>query len=131
MRDRKAEYEANKEQIKTRSSAWYAANRERAKAARKAHYHANKAAMRALKLERKYGLKAGEYEARLQNQDGHCAICPATVADARGGALHVDHDHATGKVRGLLCGRCNNALGSFEDDSARFERAAAYLRRTA
>lgn len=52
-------------------------------------------------------LAPGEYERLLAAQDGHCALCPATGKTRR---LHVDHDHKTGQVRGLLCYKCNNAL---------------------
>ena len=53
------------------------------------------------------GITDAAYEALLEQQGGHCAICSATPKTRR---LHVDHDHATGKVRGLLCHRCNRAL---------------------
>lgn len=62
---------------------------------------------------------------RLQN--GACAICGGT---SWGGRLPcVDHDHKTGKVRGLLCNACNLALGYFNDDANALARAAEYLRR--
>lgn len=53
------------------------------------------------------GVTDAEYERLLAAQGGHCAICPNTPKTRR---LNVDHDHATGKVRGLLCHRCNRAL---------------------
>lgn len=53
------------------------------------------------------GVDDATYTALLEAQDGHCAICPNTPKTRR---LHVDHDHATGSVRGLLCHRCNRAL---------------------
>jgi hypothetical protein len=60
-------------------------------------------------------------------QGGVCAICgkPPKVGGRR---LSVDHDHATGKIRGMLCTRCNTALGSFDDDIERITKAADYLR---
>lgn len=61
-----------------------------------------------------------EYAARLLAQDGHCAICPATPKTR---ALHVDHDHKTGRVRGLLCFRCNRFLHSWMTEE--WLRAAA------
>lgn len=64
-----------------------------------------------------------EFAAMRQAQDDGCAIC----GEADG--LVLDHDHTTGANRGLLCGFCNRALGSFRDDPARLKAAIAYLRR--
>jgi hypothetical protein len=62
----------------------------------------------------------------LAAQGGRCAIC---VGEWTGHhiAPHIDHDHATGKVRGLLCVNCNNGLGRFGDDPRRLRAAAQYL----
>lgn len=68
-------------------------------------------------------LPSGEYEAMLAAQDGHCALCPATPKTRR---LHVDHDHKTGAVRGLLCYRCNNALPAWMTRPW-LDRAATYV----
>ncbi len=78
-------------------------------------------------LRRKYGLSIAEYSALLAVQSGLCAICENPPADGR--RLHVDHDHETGRVRGLLCFTCNNALGDFEDDPGRLRSAIGYLHR--
>jgi len=59
------------------------------------------------KRARQLGVTDEAYEALLDAQGGGCAICGAKPKTRR---LHVDHDHATGKVRGLLCHRCNRAL---------------------
>jgi len=68
------------------------------------------------------------YKAMLAAQNEVCAICLGVDIDRR---LAIDHDHETGVVRGLLCLGCNRLLGRFKDDPALFERAAAYLRRSA
>lgn len=57
-------------------------------------------------------------------QDGRCALCRESEANRR---LAVDHDHKTGRVRALLCSRCNTALGNLRDDPALMIRAAAYV----
>lgn len=75
--------------------------------------------------EKLYGLSLDAYTAILERQSGRCAICHDPAS--RELALAADHDHATGAIRGLLCSRCNNGLGSFRDDSALLRTAAAYL----
>lgn len=76
-----------------------------------------------------YGLTLGDYERMLFEQDERCAICESPECDSTH-SLAVDHDHQTGKVRGLLCRRCNQVLGKMEDDPALLEAAAAYLKRS-
>src|SRR4051795_11454211 len=71
------------------------------------------------------GVSDAEYARLLDAQGGHCALCPNTPKTRR---LHVDHDHATGRVRGLLCYRCNRALPSYVTERWLF-RAAAYIAR--
>lgn len=73
---------------------------------------------------KRYGLTYADYVEMLAAQNGGCRICGQAPGKRR---LAVDHDHQTGKVRGLLCGRCNSGLGFFQDDSARMRQAIAYL----
>lgn len=80
----------------------------------------------------KYGVSPEEFRASVIAQGGQCAICGAEPdPGARGPAsrLHVDHDHATGANRGLLCVRCNPGLGYFKDDPALLRAAADYIER--
>lgn len=63
------------------------------------------------------------YAAMLVRQGGHCALCPSEPKARR---LHVDHDHETGQVRGLLCHRCNRGLPSFVTPEW-LRRAAEYI----
>jgi hypothetical protein len=82
----------------------------------------------AIELRRSFGITVADYNAMLEEQGGGCAICGRQDASQAKRRLHVDHDHATGAIRGLLCHGCNVGLGSFRDDPARLERAAEYLR---
>ncbi len=82
---------------------------------------------RAGHLRRKYGMTLEQFDAMLEAQGGVCAICGKPRPEER--TLHVDHDHDTGKIRGLLCFRCNNALGDFEEEYELFRGAADYLDR--
>lgn len=74
-----------------------------------------------------YGLRPDDYIAMYERQEGRCAICGETGETFGGRRLHVDHDHETGRVRGLLCGLCNSALGKFKDSPDRLRAAASYL----
>lgn len=72
-----------------------------------------------------FGLTIAEYEALVQRQDRRCAIC-RQVPGGRG-RFHIDHDHHTGVIRGLLCCHCNAGLGQFRDSAALLRMALVYL----
>jgi len=75
-----------------------------------------------------YGLTPTQYDARVTLQGGRCAICQTIPqGGGRRGTLHVDHDHASGAVRGLLCVDCNLILGKSHDSPEQLRAAAAYL----
>lgn len=73
----------------------------------------------------KLGVTPTDYDRLLDEQDGHCALCPNVPKTRR---LHVDHDHFTGAVRGLLCYRCNRVLHTWVT-SEWCMRASSYLYR--
>lgn len=102
-----------------RSAAYYAANREKQKAAHRVWVQANRQRVAAHRVKSTYGISREEYE-RLLAQP--CAIC----GDAE--APRIDHDHATGAIRGTLCDACNKAIGFMKDDAERLTRAAQYLK---
>ena len=86
------------------------------------------------RLKRQYGLSLEDYDRMLEQQGGVCAIChkPVVLVDPRSGAvkrLSVDHDHETGKVRGLLCHKCNALLGQADDSIFSLLAAVDYLAR--
>lgn len=72
---------------------------------------------------RKYGVDHATFIAMLERQDARCAICSDDISVK----AHVDHDHSTGEVRGLLCGHCNRGLGAFRDSPETLFRAIEYL----
>ncbi len=94
---------------------------------RRAYYQRKGFATHLLKT---YGITEADYDALIVAQGGKCAICQTSNPMVRSGAdarWHVDHDHDTGKVRGLLCFRCNSGLGHFDDDQTRLKQAIEYL----
>lgn len=110
----KAEYDAayrdkNKESRSEAYRRWVSENPEVRKASSRAWWLSQ------------YGLSPAEFAALAEQQGDKCAICGDEVP------LHVDHDHETGVVRGLLCTRCNPGLGFFRDDVGLLRRAIRYL----
>lgn len=73
-----------------------------------------------------YGISPDQFDAMLNSQDNRCAICKST--EPSGIYWHIDHNHATNTVRGILCAPCNSGLGSFRDDPERLIAAINYLR---
>lgn len=88
---------------------------------------------REYKLKFNYGpnFTVAEFESLWDKQEGKCSICNCQLTLGRRGMksiCHIDHDHVTGSVRGLLCGKCNTGLGCFNDKQELLENAAKYLR---
>lgn len=89
------------------------------------------------KLKRLYGITVDQYEAILKRQGGVCAICKSRSSYSRNyktvspekAKFSVDHCHTTGKVRGLLCSKCNRALGLINDNIESVFRMADYLKK--
>lgn len=94
------------------------------------HSTAGKKYRRKQRLKRAFGLSVQEYESMLIAQNGVCAICHKHETRNFNGRicpLAVDHDHATGKIRKLLCHNCNKGLGFFRDNPVLLLEAAKYL----
>lgn len=87
----------------------------------RARYPHGKPRQRLRYLEKTYGLTLATYDELVASQGSRCAICH------RAATLVVDHDHETGALRGLLCHRCNRALGLLGDNAAVLASAVAYL----
>lgn len=122
-----------REQSAQRQAAWRAANPERAKEHQNRHNRARLSTpeYRQLNRERmvlaKYGLTPAQLAALIEAQGNRCAICGGE-RNGPGTRLHIDHCHDTGKVRGMLCTKCNTAIGLLDDDPTRAEQVARYLR---
>lgn len=96
------------------ANAYYKARRPKASSTTRARWN----------LSGRYGLTPHDYATMLDQQAGNCAICELPMVGPK-----VDHDHETGRVRGLLCHRCNLLLVGIENQAFR-EKAMAYLGRT-
>lgn len=106
---RAAYYQKHKAEEQERRAQWRRNNREKTKVTR---------------LQWLYGVTYEWYQSQLAKQNNACAIC---LKPASNKLFCVDHNHHTGEVRGLLCPRCNLALGIFQDDIAVLNKAIQYL----
>lgn len=101
-----------------KNKEWIKSNPEKAKRSR-----------RNTALKRLYGITLKQYEQMLTEQNGMCAICKTTDPGGVGKKFVVDHCHNTDKVRSLLCGKCNCAIGLLNEDPLLFDAAKQYLER--
>lgn len=76
---------------------------------------------------RLYGISYNDVKKIQQKQKNVCAICGTSEPKGNGKAFHVDHNHSTNEVRGLLCGACNIGLGLFNDSPEQLQKAIKYL----
>ena len=121
-------YEADPAKYIAMVARWQKANPERVRETRRrrnAHPERQRK-QRDSYYRRTYGISADEFDALLEKQDGGCAICGRKPE--RDPSFHLDHDHLTGEIRGILCLSCNQGVGQFQDDPGLLERAAAYIR---
>jgi len=108
---------------------WYDRNRDRQNAyMREVVYPKRRDRVLDGRIMKLYGLTLTDYRNLLAKQEGGCAICHTSNPGGSRGRFCVDHDHKTGRVRGLLCQSCNRAIGLLGDDANRLIAAAAYLR---
>lgn len=78
---------------------------------------------------RKYGLTQQDWDQMVARQRGRCAVCPTAEPGGRGESWHIDHDHVTGQVRGLLCQRCNLGISMLGDSPDLMRAALRYVER--
>ncbi len=82
--------------------------------------------VQAYEYRKMYGITVEQHERLIKEQLGRCAICKVAFSETKKGAC-VDHNHSTGKVRGLLCMQCNFGLGHFRDSKELLQAAVNYL----
>jgi len=98
----------------------------RCKSCNKAYRETRKDLIREYQLQYKFGVSLELYNKMMEEQGNSCKICKKGCVTGR--KLAVDHDHKTGKVRGLLCSPCNRALGYVNDDLNILSEAITYLK---
>jgi len=90
-------------------------------------YYDNKDVNKNSRLKRMYGITLVQHNQMLKDQDYKCAICGTDKPDGKGNQFNVDHDHTTGKVRGLLCWSCNSLIGYSKENIQSLKTAVDYL----
>jgi len=105
---------------------YYSETKDARKAYQKNYRKLNPIAYKNVELKRDYGITIDDYDNMVKKQQNRCAICNSHQSELKQ-TLHVDHCHSTGKVRGLLCKKCNSAIGLFEDSQDRLKRAIEYI----
>jgi hypothetical protein len=138
-------YEANKEKVKTKAKAYYQANKKRRAECKKEWAEANKDKMNEYKkkyrdthagllwrnqLKHKFGITVEEYYILAKQAGDNCPIC-GVVFDwknrHKGNRPCIDHCHKTRKIRGIICGKCNAAIGMLYDDIKMLKKAISWL----
>lgn len=104
--------------------AYYYANLEKSRRQSRESYHRRKLLRPRKPAYLVYGLTAHDIETMEARQEGRCAVCRGALAEAK---VVIDHDHATGVVRGLLCDPCNKGLGFMRDSPMTMYQAIRYL----
>lgn len=130
LADRKRGRDKFKEENARRAREWRLANPERSRANARSYQTRNAERLFGARLLRTYGISLEDYKEMLSAQGHKCAICDRADNNDKRPAykkFHVDHDHATGLVRGLLCSTCNTGIGKFQDNTDLLRKAIDYL----
>lgn len=119
--DQRAYYHRNRIKILAQQKAFRLEHPDALKERQKRYYHQNKEKITDQTRKYLYGCTKEQYNELLMWQDGKCAICRSKMT------LSIDHDHKTGKIRGLLCRNCNSGLGFFGESIETLQNAINYV----
>lgn len=122
-------YQRNKDRCKARNKARYAAKHDEIRSRMRQYYAANKAKWREGNLKKHHGVSLSQYIKVVDSQNGCCGICGVHQSKLRR-PLALDHCHSSGKIRGVLCDKCNLGLGLLGDTLLPLVAAVEYLKRT-
>jgi DNA repair exonuclease SbcCD ATPase subunit len=121
---RKKNYQKHKEKINGDNRKYYREHKEESKKYQQEYNRKNKTKVQGWRLTHLYNISLEEVDALLIKQQHRCPICKRSLKET---LRCVDHDHKTGKTRGILCSKCNLGIGHFEDDPDLLESAVKYL----
>lgn len=128
VRQERREYNARNREMKRQYDKEYAAkNKEKRYRVSTEWRKNNPQKWLAIRLKHRYGITPDQMLATMKKQNHSCAICGTANFNNRGRCLDVDHCHATGRVRGMLCSNCNAAIGLMKDNPSVLRAAATYL----
>lgn len=116
----------SRDRIRVYNQKYVAENAEKKKAYMAEYGRKNRPRLRAYMRLYRYGVTPEQYEQMLADQGGVCGICKR--ASEKQWGLVVDHNHQTGRVRGLLCDTCNVAIGLLDEDAARLSMALEWIK---
>ena len=120
-------YAANRETLRGKQKEYQVKNRVRIAEQNKAYRETRKHTRSAKLREKLYGLTEEAFSSMIIEQDFCCPVCERQLDPKGYRTVHVDHDHESGKVRGILCSNCNVGIGHPREDPAIMLRAIAYL----
>jgi RNA polymerase subunit RPABC4/transcription elongation factor Spt4 len=115
----------NIEKARASERKWYYKNREKKLAAGRIRYHKTKEIKKWQTITRKYNLTKDDFDKLFESQGKRCPIC--WTSEFTQWTLNVDHCHVSGKVRGILCNKCNLGLGAFDENPDTMSRAIDYV----
>ena len=118
--------EANPDKRKEVTARYREKNREAMRKAQREYHQRNPDRHRNNFLKRTFGITVDEYREMIAKRNGLCDICKSPEPGGKGN-FHLDHDHTTGEIRGILCAKCNLGIGSLQDSIEILEAAANYL----
>ena len=127
LKQKREHYAKNKKKYSKRAKKYRANNSEKIKKVKKCYTATHKKETKNLNLKRCYGITIEQYDQMFNVQEGKCKVCGKDQSELKQ-PLSVDHNHTTGKVRGLLCPNCNTILGHAKDDTDILQKVINYLK---
>jgi len=122
-------YNTHKEKILAYQKEYNCNHREKRNAYIREYRHTHKEKIKNYNLKSNHGLSITEFDNLLLAQDNKCLICGQPLDLLNPKLIHIDHNHLTGKVRGILCNKCNMAIGLLRDNPEYIRNALEYLER--